>query len=100
MTTLERAAALLAPDGTGAVDEHTRRLTIAADGGAAQLVDVVRRLGEERIKVDDVGLRRPTLDDVFLALTGHAAEELPHRRGRGAWRRDRSSRRPSTTAWS
>ena len=35
----------------------------------------MRRLGEERIKVDDVGLRRPTLDDVFLALTGHAAEE-------------------------
>jgi ABC-2 type transport system ATP-binding protein len=74
---LERAAALLAPDGTGAIDRHTRRLTIAADGGAAQLVDVVRRLGEDRIKVDDVGLRRPTLDDVFLTLTGHAAEELP-----------------------
>ena len=35
----------------------------------------MRRLGEERIKVDDVGLRRPTLDDVFLALTGHTAEE-------------------------
>jgi ABC-2 type transport system ATP-binding protein len=74
---LEQAAALLAPDGSGAVDQHSRRLTIAAGGGAAQLVDVVRRLGEERIKVDDVGLRRPTLDDVFLALTGHAAEELP-----------------------
>ena len=72
---LERASTPLAPDGTGAIDRHTRRLTIAADGGAAQLVDVVRRLGEERIKVDDVGLRRPTLDDVFLALTGHAAEE-------------------------
>ena len=32
------------------------------------------RLGDEHIAVDDVGLRRPTLDDVFLALTGHAAE--------------------------
>jgi ABC-2 type transport system ATP-binding protein len=72
---LARAAALLAPDGSGSLDDHTRRLTIFADGGAAQLVDVVRRLGEERIKVDDVGLRRPTLDDVFLALTGHVAEE-------------------------
>ncbi len=72
---LERAAVLLAPDGTGSVDQHARRLTIAASGGAAELVDVVRRLGEERIKVDDVGLRRPTLDDVFLTLTGHAAEE-------------------------
>ncbi len=74
---LERAATLLAPDGTGSVDRHTRRLTIAASGGAAQLVDVVRRLGDEQIKIDDVGLRRPTLDDVFLTLTGHVAEELP-----------------------
>ena len=47
------------------------------DGGAAQLVDVVRALGEAGIRIDDVALRRPTLDDVFLALTGHAAEELP-----------------------
>ncbi len=31
----------------------------------------------ETVTVLDVGLRRPTLDDVFLALTGHAAEEAP-----------------------
>ena len=71
---LTRAADLIAGDGTASIDEHTRRLTIAAEGGAQQLVDVVRRLGDEGIDVDDVGLRRPTLDDVFLALTGHAAE--------------------------
>jgi len=47
---------------------------VAARGGAQELVDVVRRLGEAGIEVDDVGLRRPTLDDVFLSLTGHAAE--------------------------
>lgn len=74
---LERAAQLIAPDGSASIDEHTRRLTIAAEGGAQQLVDVVLRLGEEQIRVDDVGLRRPTLDDVFLALTGHAAEIAP-----------------------
>ena len=74
MTLLAHAAELLAPDGSASIDEHTRRLTIAAGGGAQQLVDVVRRLGDEHIAVDDVGLRRPTLDDVFLALTGHAAE--------------------------
>jgi len=74
---LRRAAQLLAPDGSGTTEEHMRRLTIAADGGAAQLIDVVRRLGEAAIKVDDIALRRPTLDDVFLALTGHAAQELP-----------------------
>ena len=65
---------MLAPDGAATVDEHSRRVTIAAEGGAQQLVDVVRGLGEEHIVIDDVGLRRPTLDDVFLTLTGHAAE--------------------------
>ena len=34
-------------------------------------------LGDAGIAIDDVALRRPTLDDVFLALTGRAAEELP-----------------------
>jgi len=74
---LARAAQLLAPGGTAMVEEHMRRITIAADSGAAQLVDVVRRLGEAGIRIDDIALRRPTLDDVFLELTGHAAEELP-----------------------
>jgi ABC-2 type transport system ATP-binding protein len=72
---LPRAVATLAPDGRGSFDQHTRRVTVAARGGAQELVDVVRRLGDARIQVDDVGLRRPTLDDVFLELTGHAAEE-------------------------
>ena len=73
---LDRAASLLG--GAAAVDAHTKRLTFAASGGAQELVDVVRRLGEAAIAIDDVGLRRPTLDDVFLSLTGHAAaEELP-----------------------
>jgi ABC-2 type transport system ATP-binding protein len=72
---LSQAAQLLAPDGSASVEDHTRRVTIAAHGGAAQLVEVVRRLDEGGIKVDDIALRRPTLDDVFLTLTGHAAEE-------------------------
>jgi ABC-2 type transport system ATP-binding protein len=38
-------------------------------------VQVVRDLDEARIVIDDIGLRRPTLDDVFLTLTGHAAEQ-------------------------
>jgi len=57
------------------VDEHTRRLTAPAAGGAQQLVSVIRALDDAGIAIDDVGLRRPTLDDVFLSLTGHAAEE-------------------------
>jgi ABC-2 type transport system ATP-binding protein len=39
--------------------------------------EVVRRLDEAGVGVDDITVRRPTLDDVFLALTGHAAEEEP-----------------------
>jgi ABC-2 type transport system ATP-binding protein len=71
---LQRAAVLLGVDGTGTIDEHGRRVTIAAEGGANQLVDAIRRLGDEGIAIDDVGLRRPTLDDVFLTLTGHGTE--------------------------
>jgi ABC-2 type transport system ATP-binding protein len=39
------------------------------------IVDAVHRLSDAGVGVDDLALRRPTLDDVFLALTGHAAEE-------------------------
>jgi ABC-2 type transport system ATP-binding protein len=41
------------------------------------LADALRRLDGEGVGIDDVGLRRPTLDDVFLALTGHTAEAEP-----------------------
>jgi ABC-2 type transport system ATP-binding protein len=73
---IERARGVLARnDGDDlVVDEHTRRLTVAAHGGAQRLVEVVRDLDDASIGIDDIGLRRPTLDDVFLRLTGHAAE--------------------------
>jgi ABC-2 type transport system ATP-binding protein len=72
-----RAMELLSRDAKGEVtlDEHTRRLTVPASGGGASvLVQIVRDLDDAAIVIDDIGLRRPTLDDVFLALTGHAAE--------------------------
>jgi ABC-2 type transport system ATP-binding protein len=56
----------------------------SADGGLVRvyvrerngaIVEAVRRLSDADIGVDDLALRRPTLDDVFLALTGHAAED-------------------------
>ena len=59
------------------VDEHTRRLTAPTAGGTQQLITVIRALDDAGIPIDDVGLRRPTLDDVFLSLTGHAAEDEP-----------------------
>lgn len=56
-------------------DEQTRRLTAAVSGGADVLKRVLQRLAERNVEVVDIGLRRPTLDDVFLSLTGHATEE-------------------------
>jgi ABC-2 type transport system ATP-binding protein len=71
-----RAIELLvrATEGEHSVDDHMRRITVPARGGARSLVQVVRDLDEAGIAIDDIALRRPTLDDVFLSLTGHAAE--------------------------
>ena len=63
--------------GTGAevhVDVGARQLTAAADG-IADLTRVAGWLEERHIEVDDIGLSRPSLDDVFLSLTGHRAED-------------------------
>jgi ABC-2 type transport system ATP-binding protein len=54
--------------------QDSRRLTVPVDGGAASLMNALRRLDADSVSVLDVGLRRPTLDDVFLTLTGHVAE--------------------------
>ncbi len=82
---LERVAGLLAPDGGAGTDADERRVTVAAAGGAQQLLEAVRVLGDAGVQVADVGLRRPTLDDVFLTLTGHGAED-PVPDGNGAVR--------------
>ncbi len=58
------------------VDEQARRVTAAVTGGVSVLKRVLQDLGEREIKAADIGLRRPTLDDVFLSLTGHVAEEV------------------------
>ncbi len=71
-------------DGECSVDEHTRRITVPAHGGAGTLVQVVRDLDEAGIGIDDIGLRRPTLDDVFLSLTGRAAEPVEPESGTAA----------------
>ena len=74
---LATARETLAPfaDGEITVDEHNRSLTAPVSGGSGVLVEVLRRLDSAAVKVLDVALRRPTLDDVFLTLTGHGAEE-------------------------
>ncbi|MET7700960.1 MULTISPECIES: ATP-binding cassette domain-containing protein [unclassified Streptomyces] len=60
--------------GETTVEEHTRKLTVPVTGGAKLLAEVIRELDARGIEIDDIGLRRPTLDDVFLSLTGHLAE--------------------------
>jgi ABC-2 type transport system ATP-binding protein len=52
------------------VDDDLHRVFAPVDGGADQLAIVVRLLDERSLAVDDIGLRRPTLDEVFLTLTG------------------------------
>ena len=61
--------------GGGNVDNNTGEITIPVGGdGTAVLTEAVRRLDAERVALADIALRRPSLDDVFLALTGHTAE--------------------------
>jgi ABC-2 type transport system ATP-binding protein len=62
-------------EGNVDIDGHTRRLTAPVTGGAAVLTEALRRLDAANVALHDVALRRPTLDDVFLTLTGHRTEE-------------------------
>ncbi|MFC8140636.1 ATP-binding cassette domain-containing protein [Streptomyces paradoxus] len=73
---IQGAAEVLAGFGKGetTVEEHMRKLTAPVTGGAKLLAEVIRELDTRGIEIDDIGLRRPTLDDVFLSLTGHVAE--------------------------
>jgi ABC-2 type transport system ATP-binding protein len=57
------------------VDEDTHMVTVQVTGGTRALAEVVRELDMAGVEAQDLALRRPTLDEVFLSLTGHAAEE-------------------------
>ncbi|MBP2371205.1 ATP-binding cassette domain-containing protein [Pseudonocardia parietis] len=74
---LDATAELLAPLGVGeaVLDRHRRSLTMPVSGGVDVLRAALDRLRDAGTKVDDAGLRRPSLDDVFLTLTGHRAED-------------------------
>ncbi|MGW2622651.1 ATP-binding cassette domain-containing protein [Micromonospora taraxaci] len=74
---LTRAARIVAPI-CGAepdVDPEVRRLSVPVVDRVAGLVDVVRALDDAGIAVEDIGLRRATLDEAFLYLTGHRPDE-------------------------
>jgi ABC-2 type transport system ATP-binding protein len=72
---VDAALAAVAPiaDGQPFAEDGLVRVPLRDRRGA--IADAVRRLDEARVGIDDIALRTPTLDDVFLSLTGHAAEE-------------------------
>ena len=79
-TRLDEAGRVLGEAGrAGATaDRHTRKVSVSVDGerpAAAALTEILRHLDAAEIQVLDLALRRPTLDDVFLTLTGHVAVE-------------------------
>lgn len=71
-----RAASLVKHYGDGEphVEVSTGIVTMPTGKGASILVDVIRQLDVAQLKISDVMLRRPSLDDVFIKLTGHIAE--------------------------
>ncbi len=75
---LDRAAALIAPlaDGPPETEADTRRISVGVEDRVTTLVEVARVLEEARVAVEDIALRRPTLDEVFLHLVGDRTEEV------------------------
>jgi ABC-2 type transport system ATP-binding protein len=61
-------------EGEVRADGNGRHLTAPISGGAPVLIQALRAFDDAGVTLSDVGLRRPTLDDVFLTLTGHIAE--------------------------
>jgi daunorubicin resistance ABC transporter ATP-binding subunit len=70
----ERAATLLTGNVNGQVERDDGTLRITSNDGARILIDVLRALDANGIEPDTLAVREPSLDDVFLALTGHHAE--------------------------
>jgi ABC-2 type transport system ATP-binding protein len=68
------AAALSSVGRDPRIDPATRRAAVAVDDGNRRLTEAVRALDRGGVLVEDISLRRPTLDEVFLTLTGRPAE--------------------------
>jgi daunorubicin resistance ABC transporter ATP-binding subunit len=70
----ERAVSLLTGNVNGQVERDDGTIRITSNDGARILIDVLRTLDTDGIEPDTLTVREPSLDDVFLALTGHHAE--------------------------
>jgi len=83
---IDAAVAVLAPLGAEPprIDRPTRSVAVPVAQGSARLLDAVRALDGLGLAVSDIGLRRATLDEVFLSLTGRSAEGEPEAGADGA----------------
>jgi ABC-2 type transport system ATP-binding protein len=60
--------------GRSQVDEPTRRVTVRVDSGGDGLMTALRSVHSGGVDIDDIAMRQPNLDEVFLALTGHQTD--------------------------
>ena len=74
-------------------EDLTKTILLPVAGGSTAIVNIVRKLDENNISIADIALRRPTLDDVFLSLTGHVTENTEEAAGPAKGRRGRRGRR-------
>jgi ABC-2 type transport system ATP-binding protein len=74
-------------------EDLTKTILLPVAGGSTAIVNIVRKLDENNIAIADISLRRPTLDDVFLSLTGHVTEKTEEVAGPAKGRRGRRGRR-------
>jgi ABC-2 type transport system ATP-binding protein len=74
---LGRVAETLARLGHGSVqvDEATRRLSVGVDSGSDGLMSALQSIHDAGVDIEDIALRQPNLDEVFLALTGQPTDE-------------------------
>jgi len=72
----QAAAQALQPMSSGKVVVEGEHVQVPVSGGGVKVVEAVRALDIAKIEIKEIQLRRPTLDDVFLSLTGHHAEEI------------------------
>jgi daunorubicin resistance ABC transporter ATP-binding subunit len=79
----DRAVALLGPIVTGRVEPEGDHLRITSEQGARALIEILRTLDAAGLEPQSLTVREPSLDDVFLALTGRHAEEVEAAAARG-----------------
>jgi ABC-2 type transport system ATP-binding protein len=76
-------------DGPAQVDVAALTVEAPVTNGARRMPDIVRDLDAAGVLLDDLGIRRPSLDDVFLTLTGHSAGDEPAREARAESRKEK-----------